>query len=204
MRNILVPFFVAVMIGCSLEPSFEALRSADPAAAPGVVSRLGSGGGSSSSSAGAGGDGPGYDCPPDPADVCNYFCVGWPAPHPDGCVCGLECPAPSGPCMDVGCSGMYLPLVGGSCSEHLRAPGLWCLGGVGTCDGKGACVPPADTCDPAPPAPVACSVNNADCTDGNPCTKDLCAGLLCANQPEPDGTPCGAGKTCHAGACCAP
>lgn len=203
MRTIFVlSLLVLAFFGCSSElPSAGTRGQVEPAAAPGVVIRAGVGG--SSSSSGAGGDGPGYDCPPDPADVCNYTCVGWPAPHPDGCVCGLECPAPSGPCMDVACSGAVLPFQGGACSEHYRAPGLWCMTtGVGTCDALGHCLLPTGMCDPIPATPVSCSFNDADCEDGNPCTKKVCTATLCTNQPLPDGMPCGVGKTCNAGACC--
>ena len=57
-----------------------------------------------------------------------------------------------------------------------------------------------------PPPPKAC-VADADCGDGSACTSDHCRALRCANEPVPDGTPCGDDdpcngvETCGAGTC---
>lgn len=196
MKKLFVSLLSIIAItSCSGEPPADTPRGPiEPAAAPGSVIRAGS--------SGAGG-GDITACNPPIDDVCSYTCGGWPVGHPAGCVCGLECLPATGPCMDVVCDGALLPYQGGACSEHFRAPGLWCLTGVGACDGKGNCLPPAGTCDPVAALPAACSAN-ADCDDGDPCTKDFCVGLHCLNQPVVNGTACGAGKTCSAGACCAP
>lgn len=168
---------------------------------PSVDSSAGGAGGSSTD--GSGGEGP--ECPADTEDLCNYHCGGWPTPRPNGCLCVLECQPPSSPCVYPGCTGVDLPAKGGSCVEIQRATGFWCAGGVGTCDAAGTCVLPGGVCDPLPSSPpIVCNISNVDCDDGDPCTKDLCLGAWCDNQPLVDGTPCGAGKTCHAGACCAP
>ena len=47
---------------------------------------------------------------------------------------------------------------------------------------------------------TACVVD-ADCDDGNVCTKNSCSGGLCLAMPVPEGTACGEGKACAAGAC---
>ncbi|MCB9787114.1 MAG: lamin tail domain-containing protein [Deltaproteobacteria bacterium] len=41
------------------------------------------------------------------------------------------------------------------------------------------------------------------CSDGNVCTDDLCDPAGCQHLPLPDGTPCGIGDVCAAGACVA-
>ena len=65
---------------------------------------------------------------------------------------------------------------------------LW---GNASCAASGSCV----------------SLNFSDCDDANPCTADLCdaADNGCWHSNLPDGTACGYGATCGAGACvCAP
>lgn len=42
-----------------------------------------------------------------------------------------------------------------------------------------------------------------NCNDNNPCTDDSCSGGVCSNFEAEDGTSCGTGKECKAGACVA-
>ncbi|HKY31923.1 MAG TPA: hypothetical protein VJV23_05255 [Candidatus Polarisedimenticolia bacterium] len=61
-------------------------------------------------------------------------------------------------------------------------------------------------------APAETCFSDADCGDGNPCTRDRCdpQSRQCVISPEPDGTPCEDGNlcttggTCQAGVCGAP
>lgn len=121
-------------------------------------------------------------------------------PHPDPFfqMC-LQCPPPSNICAQYGCSS-----TGPLCHEVQKAPGLWCLSGVGTCDGGQTCTPPAGDCLATPPwdgGKVCCT--GLDCDDGNPCTEDQCNGH-CFHQPLAGSPSCGAGRVCKQGACCLP
>lgn len=129
---------------------------------------------------------------PEPVNACP--------PHPDpyyqAC---LQCPPPSHLCAQTGCS-----MVGPLCVEVQRAPGNWCVSGVGTCDTTGVCVLPAGDCLAAPAwdeGKVCCS--SLECDDGNPCTEDQCNGH-CFHQPVAGSPSCGAGRVCKQGACCSP
>lgn len=53
--------------------------------------------------------------------------------------------------------------------------------------------------------PVGCEVD-ADCDDGNPCTRDFCNPDTgeCRHLPVVNDTPCGDGNVCVAGECVAP
>ncbi|MGM0578075.1 MAG: hypothetical protein ACQEXJ_20290 [Myxococcota bacterium] len=67
---------------------------------------------------------------------------------------------------------------------------------TGSCDDGDPCTTD-DTC-----ADGVCVGTPKDCDDGNPCTSDICEpDGSCGGDAEPDGTPCGDGKTCEAGQC---
>ena len=111
---------------------------------------------------------------------------------------------------------------GDPCTNDVCQVGSGCMYPPRSCDDGDACT--VDACDPALPqgcwhAAVgcddsdACTVDSCDvalgcqhpplsCGDGNQCSVDSCdASSGCSNDPEPDGTPCGAGGACQGGQC---
>lgn len=83
------------------------------------------------------------------------------------------------------------------CTTDSCAPASGCAHAPVVCDDADACT--IDACDSAV---GACTHASASCDDANACTADLCDALGgCGHAPVTDGTGCGAGSTCVAGAC---
>ena len=87
----------------------------------------------------------------------------------------------------------------GTCVTHVQYS-------ASSCDDGNACT--TDSCASEPygacrHAPVSCPAHDDPCFEPYPC--DPVVGCLNVALPKPDGTPCGAGHSCQAGACtCTP
>lgn len=168
---------LAIVILCGLYLSACGLASHESCS-----SSAGAGGSSSASSSASGG---GADAGPDTPPGCNTPC-GWPVGA------------------DIDCAALGFGADGG-CTP-VMSDGDPCWRGVGICH-AGTCVGPVGICDQAQPGPAwsVCS-DDLECDDGNPCTEGDCPEPGCAachQAPLPDGSPCGSGKTCKQGSCCA-
>lgn len=135
-----------------------------------------------------------------------------PPPPPEPCV--PQCAATT-PCGDDGCGGSCGSChgtdtcVGGTCVCTPHCEGRRCgpdgCGGVcGTCEVGPLCS--QTTCDEAAGrcvlAPIAgCCSSDAQCDDGDPCTRDTCRSATCQHEPAAAGTVCAAGVCDGAGQC---
>ncbi len=101
----------------------------------------------------------------------------------------------------------------GACFGRQPDGGAWAtaalvcsLGGGNGCATSGTCSD-GNTCTTGETIQSDCSCGGGvalNCDDGDPCTADLCTQQDgCRNDTLPDGTSCGAGATCQAGACTA-
>ncbi len=111
----------------------------------------------------------------------------------------------SNPCTTDGCAL-------GQCTSALPATPITCLNGgvcsvdgacplLGSCgDGKCNVAESSQTC----PADCPASCDSVACDDGDPCTVDYCQDGTCAIGGVPDGTSCGAAKSCALSQCVLP
>jgi hypothetical protein len=92
--------------------------------------------------------------------------------------------------LSLGCSSDGSPESGGSGGSAGGTGGSGAVGGEGGTAGAGGT--------------VRMCVNPRDCSDGEPCTQDLCIDRVCAYEPLPDYTVCGSEtgiSACLDGAC---
>lgn len=110
----------------------------------------------------------------------THFSEGGPVVWPAGCQDVSDCGAPKcaadGALLEPAC-------LDGACGAVVQ----WCA--EATVCALGICA-------------KAC-LEDADCSDGDGCTADLCAGGACSNPGEADGFPCDDGSACTAGDQCA-
>ena len=154
-------------------------------------------------------------------DTCaGGLCSGTPRVCNDGNACTVDSCTPLGGCVSTpiadACSD------GNACTEDDNCGTGSCKGTARTCDDTNPCT--TDNCSPADGSCLfnllsldgtACDDGNActtgdqcvvgtctpgqpvDCEDGDPCIANACDPAEgCTSTTQPDGTPCGAGKTC--------
>ena len=131
-------------------------------------------------------------------------------PNSDSCDDGTACTS-NDTCLNGVCSGAPIDCDdGNSCTDHTCDAAIGCVTTVrqGACDDGLPCTQD-DVCQNGQcigdiVVDCACTIVG-DCADGNPCTSETCADLVCVSSlsagPCDDGNPCTTNDACNNGTC---